>query len=294
MDIMTLLIVARERLNNLLSGLVVCAWLLAAGSAPAMAQNVAMVTDVSGRVTGQVPVTILSEIRADSRMQVEPGSRLVVIYLASGDEYTFTGPAQIQFNAAEPQVVSGAKFQKKSSPLGKGSNVTIRPVNVAQAAFVMRSSRPTARIKLLTLSGTRTLDIAPEFRWQEVEPGAKYRFELTDDTGKSLYDAEVAGASLKLPPSLQLREGVGYTWEVSTRSPDGRRYVSAGDFSIAAQDLRAEAESLRPNAGAPVSQRVTYAAWLEQVQLKDEARKYWRTLSSERPEDAKLKVLAAE
>ncbi len=268
--------------------------LLATVAAPAAAQNVAMVTDVSGRVTGQVPVSILSEIRAETRMQVEAGGRLVVIYLASGDEYAFTGPAQIQFHATEPQVVSGAKFQKKTNPLGKGSNVTIRPVSVAQAAFVMRSARPTARIKLLTLSGTRTLDIAPEFRWQEVEPGAKYRFDLTDDTGKSLYDAEVAGALLKLPPSLQLREGMSYTWEVSTRSPDGRRYVSAGDFSVATQELRAEAETLRPAAGSPVSERVTYAAWLEQEQLKDEARKYWRSLAAERPEDERLKELAAE
>ncbi len=291
---MILLMAARDRLNHLLPGLVVCAWLLAACSAPAMAQNVAMVTDVSGRVTGQTPVMILTEIRADMRMQVEPGGRLVVIYLASGDEYSFSGPAQIRFGATEPQVVSGAKPLKKSNPLGKGSNVTIRPVNVAQAAFVMRSARPTARIRLLTLSGTRTLDIAPEFRWQEVEPAAKYRFDLTDDTGKSLYDAEVAGASLKLPPSLQLREGMSYTWEVSTRSPDGRRYVSAGDFSIATPELRAEAESLRPNAAAPVSERVTYAAWLEQVQLKDEARKYWRVLAQERPDDARLKSLAAE
>lgn len=268
--------------------------LLAAAAAPAAAQNVAMITDISGRVTGQVPVTILAEIRADTRMQLEAGGRLVVIYLASGDEYTFTGPAQIQFRATEPQVVSGAKPLKKSNPLGKGSNVTIRPVSVAQAAFVMRSGRPTARIKLLTLSGTKTLEMAPEFRWQEVEPGTKYRFDLTDDTGKSLYDAEVAGASLKLPASLQLREGMSYTWEVSTRSPDGRRYVSAGDFSIATQELRAEAESLRPAAGAPVSERVTYAAWLEQEQLKDEARKYWRALAAERPEDERLKALAAE
>ncbi|MBI2510161.1 MAG: hypothetical protein HYV99_09415, partial [Betaproteobacteria bacterium] len=107
--------------------------LLAAAAAPAAAQNVAMITDISGRVTGQVPVTILAEIRADTRMQLEAGGRLVVIYLASGDEYTFTGPAQIQFRATEPQVVSGAKPLKKSNPLGKGSNVTIRPVSVAQA-----------------------------------------------------------------------------------------------------------------------------------------------------------------
>jgi hypothetical protein len=93
---------------------------------------------------------------------------------------------------------------------------------------------------------------------------------------------------------VQLREGVGYTWEVSARTPDGRRYVSAGDFTIATRQLRAEADALRPGAGTPVSQRVAFAVWLEQMELKDEARKYWRALAVERPEDARLKALAVE
>jgi len=261
---------------------------------PVAAQSVALVTDVSGRVTGDGPVTILSEIRADARMQLEGGARLVAMYLKTGDEYTFTGPAQIQFNAAEPQVVHGNKAQKRANPLGRGSNVSIRPVNVAQAAFVMRSSRTTARIKLLSLSGTRTLDTPPEFRWQAIEPGVKYRVELTDDTGRSLYEAEVEATSLRLPASVKLREGASYTWEVSARMPDNRRYVSSGDFSIASADVRAQAGKLRPAAGAPVSERVTYAAWLEQMELRDEARKFWQALSAERPGDTRLRELAAQ
>ncbi len=203
------------------------------------------------------------------------------------------GPPKIQFRAAGPQVTSGGQPQRRASPLGK-DRITIKPTEVAQAAFVMRSARPTARIKLLALSGTKTLDTSPEFRWQEVEAGVKYRFELTDDTGRSLHEAEVQRLSFKLPDSVQLREGVGYTWEVSARTPDGRRYVSAGDFSIAAQEVRAKAQALRPAAGAPVSERVAYAAWLKQAELRDEARKYWRALAQERPDDAKLKTLAAE
>jgi hypothetical protein len=276
------------------------AWLAAAVAAScltagtARAQSVAIVTDVSGKVVAQEPVTILSEIAADARLKLEPGSRLVVIYVKSGDEYTLTGPAQVLFRAGGPEVAGGAKAQRKASPLGKESGVTIRPLAVAQGAFVMRSGRPTARIKLLTLSGTKTLDAAPEFRWQEVEPGAKYRFELTDDTGKSLYEGEVAGAAFKLPAAVRLREGVSYTWELSTRLGDGRRYVSAGDFSVADAGVRARARTLRPATGAPVSERVAYAAWLEQMELRDEARRYWKLLTAERPEDTRLKALAAE
>jgi hypothetical protein len=274
--------------------MVVMASALGFAAVPAAAQNVAMVTDVSGKVTATVEVTILSEIPADARVQLEAGARLVAIYLKSGDEYSFTGPAQVQFQAGEPKVLSGAKLQKRASPLGKGGNITIKPVGVAQAAYVMRSGRTTARIKLLALSGTRTLESPPEFRWQAIEPGMKYRFELTDDTGRSLYESEIEATSLKLPAAVALREGASYTWEVSTRAPDNRRYVSAGDFSIAPAAVRAQAQALRPPASSPVSQRVAYAAWLEQMELRDEARRYWRALSTERPEDAKLKALAAD
>ncbi len=263
-------------------------------SATVAAQNVAIVTDVSGKVTGPAPISILSEIRADARLGLAPGARLVALYINSGDEYIFSGPSQIQFQAAGPNMISGSKPQKRASPVSKSGAVTIKPVGVTQAAFVMRGGRATARIRLLSLSGTKTLESSPEFRWNAIEPGMKYRFELTDDTGHSLYDSEVDATSLTLPASVTLKEGSAYTWEVSTRTPDNRRYVSAGDFTIADAGLRAQAQTLRPEPGAPVSDRVAYAAWLEQMELRDEARKYWQALAKERPDDEKLKALAAE
>lgn len=263
-------------------------------AAPARSQSIALITDVAGPVTGAAPVTILSEITADTRLQLGAGARLVAIYLKSGDEYTFRGPAQVHFAAGEPRMIQGARPVRNANPLGKGGNVTIKPVGVTQAAYVMRSGRSTARIKLLTLSGTKTLDTSPEFRWRGFGQGVKYRVELTDDTGRSLFEAEVEDTAIRLPETIALREGASYSWEVSTRAADNRRYVTGGDFSVASAELRAEAEALRPPADSPVSQRVAFAAWLEQVALRDEARRYWRELSAERPDDEKLKALAAE
>jgi hypothetical protein len=34
--------------------------------------------------------------------------------------------------------------------------------------------------------------------------------------------------------------------------------------------------------------------WLDNVDLKDEARKYWKALAAERPDDARLRELAAD
>jgi hypothetical protein len=57
------------------------------------------------------------------------------------------------------------------------------------------------------------------------------------------------------------------------------------------KELRARIEAARPKPGAPVSERVAFAAWLEQLELKDEAKAYWKALAAERPDSAKLKEL---
>jgi hypothetical protein len=262
--------------------------------------SVAMVTDLQGKAAmpgegKSREVAILSELAAGAQVQLDAGASMVVLYLASGDEYAFTGPAQIAFRAERPEVTKGAQPQKRVPTLSKGGrDIRIRPLGIASGAMVMRSARPGARIQLLSLSGTRTLDVQPEFRWQDVQPGTKYEIEIRDDTGRMLYETQASATTLKLPAAVALIEGTTYTWEVSARLADGRKYSSAGDFSIAPASLRAQADSLRPATNAPLSARVAYAVWLEQMNLKDEARKFWRVLAAERPEDARLKALAAE
>lgn len=58
-------------------------------------------------------------------------------------------------------------------------------------------------------------------------------------------------------------------------------------------ELRAQIEAARPAPNAPVAERVRFAAWLEQLQLRDEARTYWKALAAERPDSQELKELAA-
>ena len=157
----------------------------------------------------------------------------------------------------------------------------------------MRSSQPGARIRLLSASGTRVLENQPELRWLEPHGGLTYQVEIADDTGRLLHEAQVAGAALRLPPGVQLKEGVSYSWAVSARLPDGRKYSSVGEFSVANAELRAQAGALRLAVDASVSSRVAFALWLDQAELKDDARKLWRMLAAERPEDERLKALAA-
>lgn len=281
-----------------LSPLLLCA--IGALSIAAHAAGVAMVTDLQGKATlssggTNRDLTICAELDTGTKVQLAAGATLVLLYFDAGDEYVFRGPSTIEFKPGAPEVASGAQPEKRNLSLGKGGkDVRIKPVGITQGAMVMRSVRPVARIQLLTLNKTRTLESSPEFRWSALEAVPTYGFELSDETGRTVFETKVDATSLRLPASVQIREGVPYTWEVSARLPDGKKYASSADFAIAGADLRARAESLRPPASAPLSTRIAYAAWLSGAELKDEARKYWKETAAERPQDARLKALAEQ
>jgi hypothetical protein len=293
---------AREMNNKLCAilrhGLMLA--LFAWGASAMAAEPVAMVTDIEGKAVlsegrDKHDLSILSELKPGVRVQLENGARVTVVYLVSGQEYELGGPAVVRIGTSQPEALSGAKPKKGGVALAKGgSTVRIKPVAVAQAAIVMRSSAPGSRLKLLSLSGTRTLDVRPVFQWQPPQPGLHYQFELLDDTGKTIFTATTDSAALELPAQLQLQEAADYTWVISTVLPDGAKYSNVGDFSIAQASLREQAEKLRPPKDATVTERVEYANWLEQMDLRDEARKYWKAVAAERQGHEKLKEIIGE
>jgi hypothetical protein len=282
---------------------VFCALLLlgyCVASGAAGEPSVAMVTDLEGKAVvvddvRKPAVAILSEIRQDAKVQLEAGGRLVAVYLGSGQTWEMKGPAVVTFRPQQPESESGAKPQPRGNALSKGSKeIRIKPVAVAQAAIVMRSIKPSLKLKLLNPLGHKTLDERPVFAWKSLAPDLTYRFALLDDTGKTLYEAGVNDSSLQLPAQFQLKEAATYTWVVSTQHPDGSVFSNASDIALASADLRRQVEALRPAGNAPFSERIAFAAWLEQMALRDEARKYWKAAVAERPDDPRLKVMAGE
>jgi hypothetical protein len=280
------------------SGFFLALWALGGGAA--YAAPVAMVSDLDGRATlvagtARTPLSMLAELEPNAQVELGAGARMVALYLDGSGEYLVNGPALVAMRAQQPQSIKGAPAQKRAVLGGKaGAEVRLKSAGAVQGALVMRSAGPKGRIRLLNPSGTRTVEASPEFRWQFEAAGVTYRFELLDETGKLLYETDLAGTSVSLPATVALAENAPYTWTVSTRLPDGRKYSSTSDFSIAPASVRQQVASLRPERSAPVSDRVAYAAWLEQLELKDEARKVWRALAAERPQDARLESLARE
>jgi hypothetical protein len=161
---------------------------------PALAgAQIALVTDLAGSAG---KLAILSEVHAETAVELD--GAMTVLYYASGDEFSLSGPARVVFGPKEPEVVQGAPARRVSSAAKPGA---LKPGGLAPATFVMRSK--------------------------------------------------------------------------------------------VSRELRAQIEAARPGPSATVAQRVRFAAWLEQLQLKDEARVYWKALAAERPDSQQLKELAA-
>jgi hypothetical protein len=262
------------------------------------AAGIAMVTDLQGKANVTIDgksreITILSEFPQAAQVQLSAGANLVTMYLDTGEEYAFKGPASIIFKPGQPEVISGAKPEKRNNVLGKaGSTVRIKSTGVVQGAMVMRGGKASAKIRLLNLLKTKTLESQPEFLWQEVQGGGKYHFELIDDAGRLLHETDIKTPSLKLPASVELKESITYSWTITHTTDDGRKLSGSGDFSLASVELRALANDLKPTSNSPLATRISYAAWLDQMDLKDEAKQYWKAAALERPEDIQLKALA--
>ena len=67
--------------------------------------------------------------------------------------------------------------------------------------------------------------------------------------------------------------------------------VRAGGVAPATFVMRGP-KAAPPAKGAPLSERVAYAVWLEQSGQKQEALRHWQALSAERPDAAGLRALA--
>jgi hypothetical protein len=260
---------------------------------------VAMVTDLQGEgqlkwTDHKAQFTILSELAPGVLIDLQPHARLTLVYFKSGGEYTFSGPAQIYIREDQPVALEGAQPAKHALFGSGATEVAIKPLGLAQAGLVMRAAPTPDRLQLIEPVGSKVLDTRPAFQWKPLGSAVKYHLEVTDSAGRILFEADAKGNSFRLPEKARLQPGAAYGWELEATLPDGHRYSSRAEFRIIDPADRALVEKLRPTPGAALSERVAFAALLEQMNLRDAARPYWKKLSEERPNDPTLRRLAAQ
>lgn len=258
----------------------------------ARAEPIAIVTDVQGSASlqsggGATPLPLLAELTDGTRVSLAGGARVTALYVRSGDEYTVEGPGAVDFRTTRPDASGGATVSRRTPPQGR--EIRIRPASVTQGGLVVRS----AGARLISPVASTTLERSPEFRWEDARRNVHYRFSLTDADGSAVYGVETDARALRLPESVALKPGALYRWEIAVRSNGDHLQSVRATFRTASDDVRAQARALRPEASAGFSGRVAYAVWLDQMELRDEAQRWWRQLSSERPDDPTLRQRAA-
>ncbi len=260
----------------------------------AMAAPVAMVTDLQGSSTAtpKTRLALMAYIEPGTEIQVEAGAKLTLTYFARALEQTFSGPAKIVVRPDRIEVLQGGAGQtRKLDPDKVSAAKKFEPAvrdRMAVATFVMRSAPP--RIALLGPVDTKVSAVAPAFSWMGPKDAREYKLTLMDEKGQVLREASVSGTSWK--PSEALGYGRTYHWKVEAAGDTVRTVSAQARFSVLDEKAARSIAQHKPGQEAPFSERLLYAAQLENEGLKFEAAQLWRALAAERPQDAVLQKWA--
>jgi hypothetical protein len=263
----------------------------------AWAAPVAMVTDLQGAVmlseAGKTrPAALLSYLEPGTSVSVEGGGRLVLTYLSRPVEVTVSGPAEASVG---PEVVT----------VSRGGKPAVRALGAARADTA-RSFQPVQRDRLalatvhmrggiapkIVLDGPTDTDLytlTPLLSWTGPSAVSSYRLLVSDAGGKTIVGRTVAGTSYTVD---KLKRGASYEWLVEGRLPAGDILSARGRFQVIDAARAKRIARAMPGRDASFSERVLYAAQLQSEALAYEARREWRALAAERPEDTTLREWA--
>ena len=260
---------------------------LACGSA--LAQPVAVVTDVQGAATlagaPGAPLTMLQQLDAGRKIDLTAGARVALIYYANGAQYELRGPGTASIDAQQPHASQGATVHARATPGPEA--VRLKPAGLVQGAVVMRN------LGLRVVApDPQVLSTHPDLAWTDSRTGTVYDVAVIDASGARVFETTTHERRSKVPEARALAPGQSYALQVTARIGPEVVQVARAEFRVAPPELQAQAKSLAPAAEATVADRVAYALWLEQNDLRDEARRWWAAVAQARPEQAALRQRA--
>jgi len=256
---------------------------------------VGFVLDVAGQVTlsaggNRQRAEILDRIDFAHTITVPTGAKVVFLYRPERAEYTFQGPAAIQFSATGVVVKNG-----------NGGMVRAMPAGVSVRLDPNSRTRPEARA---TVAGAISPEIGetvltnrPILSWDS--GGGRHNYELTlTDCGADLVNCQgmPMKVALRAPnwrPSEEdaLAWGHLYRWSVSRDKKT--RSDQRGWFMVIAPEQLEILSSIHPGESTETSLFVLYAQALEEAGARREAREIWQQLAQSRPEQRAFACKAA-
>ena len=168
---------------------------LACGSA--LAQPVAVVTDVQGAATlagaPGAPLTMLQQLDAGRKIDLTAGARVALIYYANGAQYELRGPGTASIDAQQPHASQGATVHARATP-GPAA-VRLKPAGLVQGAVVMRN------LGLRVVApDPQVLSTHPDLAWTDSRTGTVYDVAVIDASGARVFETTTHERRSKVPP----------------------------------------------------------------------------------------------
>lgn len=259
----------------------------------AAADAVAMVTDLQGKAQAvdegrKRPLALLDYLRPGAEVKLGKGARVTLVYFQNSTQYVIAGEGAVRVAPGKPEVSGSARLT--ANEMRQGALVANARKETAQGALVMKTAPQP--IQPLSPVDTRVLAAHPVFVWGSPKAKPPFHLTLTDANKRVVARADVKAMRFELPAGVTLADGARYTWRVEGRTPKGDPVAGEASFDVATAAERDKVRQARPAAGAVFSERVTYAAILDGMGFRDDARQLWRQLAAERPQDIRLRVRA--
>lgn len=264
-----------------------------------MASPVAMVTDVAGSVSvgesGKAQsAALLSYVEPGAVLRVASGARVALTFLSRPIEVTLSGPSEATVGNDGVTVQKGAAPAIRTLAAARSDAArnfqSAQRDRVALATVQMRSLAP-PRIQIEGPANTTVSSTSPVLSWTAPEGARDTRIVVNDALGRPVVDRRVSGSSLALSES-PLAYGASYTWRVESKGPSGESLSANAPFSVIDAEQATRLAASKPSSDAPFSERLLFALQLQSQGLAYEAKREWRALSAERPDDAALRQMA--
>jgi hypothetical protein len=213
------------------------ALLLALMAAPALAQPVAIVTELDGSVRilaggRAAQADVAGPVERDATLIVERDARIVLAYPRSGSVWELRGPGRFvaRGDGVEAHTGSGSAARRELAPVLRA--LQVRPEgSTIQGSAAMRGVS-SLELQAVGPTGSRLAREPVRLCWRPLGAQWEYRVRLIDDDGAVLFEARTRDPAFELPRTLELRPGAPYLWHLLATGPNRQSAQAAGEFRL--------------------------------------------------------------
>jgi hypothetical protein len=262
---------------------------------------VAVVTSITGNITltaqadKKVPVHLFDWLPAGSVIESAAGSNVTLVF-ADGRRYEIVEKSRVSLGAAGPKSAAGSVRPLEAvPPMPRLVAISVSHAGAKSGAIRVRQGSDLHFRNLYPNGASVTLPDSTVLRFAPIEGALRYRVELEDESGKTVFDAETPLSAVTVPTGI-LRPGSRYYWKVRTIERSGPSVRGDSEFAtLGEEDIRRrEAVRAALEKKNDVESLALMAEIDRRLELLLEAREGFQTALAKAPDDAALQKAIAE